>query len=87
MFFSEYYNRDEVRAKSMYDIVTRALSNRAPPDIRLFYILNAIKDMSNLGNTSLSFVDNDMHIDVINQLKRLGYIVVKNNNIIEIRWE
>lgn len=87
MPFPEYYNRDEVRAKSMRDIVTRARANRAPPDITLFYILNAIKDLSNLGLTTLSFVNNDLHIDIINQLKQLDYKIEDKNNIITIRWE
>ena len=88
MPFPEYYNRDEVRAKSMRDIVTRAQANRAPPDITLFYILNAIKDLSNLGLTTLSFINNDLHIDIINQLKQLNYKVdIDKNNIIIIRWE
>ena len=88
MPFPEYYNREEVRAKSMRDIVTRAQTNRAPPDITLFYILNAIKDLSNLGLTTLSFINNDLHIDIINQLKQLNYKVdIDKNNIIIIRWE
>lgn len=87
MSFPEYYNRDEMRAKSMHDIVTRAQANRAPPDITLFYILNAIKDLSNLGLTALSFVNNDLHIDIINQLKQLDYKVENKNNILTIRWE
>ena len=54
----------------------------------LFYILNAIKDLSNLGLTTLSFINNDLHIDIINQLKQLNYKVdIDKNNIIIIRWE
>lgn len=72
----------------MRDIVMRAQANRAPPDITLFYILNAIKDLSNLGLTTLSFINNDLHIDIINQLKQLNYKVdIDKNNIIIIRWE